>query len=492
VNTGSGESQMQEMGEIPGVIGEPKGRGRARLARELFRGVYRPGQVLKLREIGERYELGEDTLRNAFADLESLGVVKLSENHSATVLSPSLKEMMEAYEIRAELEEITGRTAAAFLEGNTAVLQGEVDAMLAAVRSDDLDAYAEHDIKFHRIILEASQNGILRQVWDTLAIDLLMRAAIPRVTRDLYDTAESHRPIAKALEEGRGREAGLLLRNHVETVLEYLKRSEPDSGVQRTFRRDLEAAKEVQQAFFPRQTMSIPCTSCETFYQPARGIGGDYYDLLSLQKGRWGIAIGDVSGKGIGAALIMASLQASLKFQALQPHLKLSTLIGDVNRLVYGSSPKNIFATLFYAEYEPAKRLLHYVNAGHNPPLILRPNNGSCEIFQLPSTGIPVGISADSQFASTTFQFEIDDVLIAYTDGITETENRQHELWGQQRLVALLKSCSRKSPTEIINAILDQVSTFANGEPQRDDVTVLVMRVEAGCDDLAVSAEPNG
>ncbi len=483
VNTGFTESRLQETNGIAGVIGQPNGRGRARLARELFTGVYRPGHVLKLREIGERYELGEDTLLNAFADLESLGVVKLSENRFATVLSPSLKEMLEAYEIRADLEEIAGRTAAAFLEGNTADLQGEVDAMLAAVRGDDLDAYAEHDIKFHRIILEASHNGVLRRVWDTLAIDLCMRAAIPKVTRDLYDSAESHRPIANALEEGRGREAGLLLRNHVETILEYLKRSESESGVQRTFRRDLEDAKEVQQAFFPQQTVSIPCISCETFYQPARGIGGDYYDLLSLQSGRWGIAIGDVSGKGIGAALIMASLQASLKFRALQPHLKLSTLIGDVNQSVYESSPKNIFATLFYAEYEPAKRMLNYVNAGHNPPLVLRPKDGSCEIFRLPSTGIPVGISADPQFASAVFQFEIDDVLVAYTDGITEAENRQHELWGQQRLEALLKSCSRKSPTEIINTILEQVSTFANGQPQRDDVTLLVMRVEAGCDD---------
>ena len=488
MNTGHAGPRMHEMDGISGVIGQQKGRGRARLARELFSGFYRPGQVLTLHEIGEMYELGEGAVLNAFADLESLGVVKLLGNHSATVLSPSLKEMLEAYEIRAGLEEIAGRTAAAFLEGNTADLHGEVDAMLAAVRNDDLDAYAEHDIKFHRIILEASQNGVLRRVWDTLAIDLRMRAAIPRVTRDLLDGAESHRPIAKALEEGRGREAGLLLRNHVETILEYLKRSESDSRIQGASRKDLEAAKEVQRAFLPGQTISIPGISCETFYQPARGIGGDYYDLLALQRGRWGIAIGDVSGKGIGAALIMASLQASLKFQTLQPHLKLSTLIGDVNRLVYESSPTNIFATLFYAEYEPAKRLLNYVNAGHNAPLILRPKNGSCEIFQLHSTSIPVGIFADSRFASTTFQFEIDDVLIAYTDGITEAENRQHELWGEQSLEALLRSCSRKSPKEIINAILDQVSTFANGEPQRDDVTVLVMRVEAGRDDLAVNA----
>src|ERR1700675_1700126 len=93
--------------------------------------------------------------------------------------------------------------------------------------------------------------------------------------------------LLRIVESPRGREAGLLLRNYVETVLEYLKRSESDSGVQRTFRRDLEAAKEVQQAFFPEQTMSIPCVSRETFYQPARGIGGDYYDLLAVQRGRW-------------------------------------------------------------------------------------------------------------------------------------------------------------------------------------------------------------
>src|SRR5262249_45693166 len=96
-----------------------------------------------------------------------------------------------------------------------------------------------------------------------------------------------------------------------------------------------------------------PCLSSETFYQPARGIGGDYYDFLSLSGGRWGIAIGDVSGKGIGAALLMASLQASLRAQVLHSHLDLTALIRDVNSLVYESSPTGFFASLFYAEYEP-------------------------------------------------------------------------------------------------------------------------------------------
>ena len=265
--------------------------------------------------------------------------------------------------------------------------------------------------------------------------------------------------------------------------MEHLKKTESDSGFRLAMRRDLAGAKDVQQAFFPPENLSIPCMACQTFYQPAHEIGGDYYDFLSLQGGRWGIAIGDVSGKGISAALIMASLQASLRAQALHPHLHLSTLIGSVNRLVYESSPTHLFASLFYSEYEPATRMLKFVNAGHNPPIVVRPRNGLCEISYLNSTGVPVGISADSQFASGTFQFEVDDLLIAYTDGITETENDHGEPWGQQRLENLLRSYSRKTPEQIVKGILDQVSMFANGQPQQDDMTLVVMGVQRGCDD---------
>jgi sigma-B regulation protein RsbU (phosphoserine phosphatase) len=280
------------------------------------------------------------------------------------------------------------------------------------------------------------------------ANDLRIRGEIGRVAKDIPEVVESHQPIVG----------------------------------QRALRRDLESAKDVQEAFFPPRTLSIPCISCETFYQPAHGIGGDYYDLLSLPGDRWGIAIGDVSGKGIGAALLMASLQASLRAQALHPHLDLSTLIGDVNRLVYDSSPAHLFASLFYAEYQPSKRILKYVNAGHNPPLVLRWRNGSCDMYRLDSGGIPVGIDANSEFSCTTFQFEIGDVLVAYTDGITEAENRDGELWGVQRFENLLRSCSGETSERIIECTLDEVSAFANGQPQRDDVTLVVMSVQEGCD----------
>jgi serine phosphatase RsbU (regulator of sigma subunit) len=401
--------------------------------------------------------------------------------------SPSLPKRQryargEAYEIRAGIEEIAGRTAAEALKGNTGELQKELEAMRVALSTGDLDGCAEHDVNFHKAILQSSGNRNLLRVWEALVFDVRIRISISKVSKDLLEVVESHQPIVDALRNGRAREASLLLRNHVETFAEYLKKSDSDSGVHRAFRKDMEGAKDVQQAFFPPQSFSIPCLSCETFYQPARGIGGDYYDFLSMSGGRWGIAIGDVSGKGIGAALLMASLQASLRAQALHPHLDLTALIGDVNRLVYESSPTTFFASLFYAEYKPATRMLQYVNAGHNPPIILRPQMESCELFYLRAQAVPIGMFVDTQFAATKFQLAKDDILVAYTDGITEAANASGELWGLERLERLLRSCSRMAPNEIVERILAEVSEFANGEPQHDDVTLVVMKVQEGCE----------
>lgn len=460
----------------------PIGAGCVGLTRELFGGRYRPGQLLQLREIALKYELNEDLVLKTFAEFQALGMVTLSGNFSAVVQSPNPKEMQAAYEIRAALEEIAGRAAAPVLKGDTAALRNEFSAMRVAVNDGNLDAIVEHDIKFHRIILKASDNEPLSRVWDTLAIDLRIRAVAAKVLKDHLDVVESYQSIVDALENGRGREAGALLRNHVETMAEYLRKSQSDSGTIRAFRRDVQSAKDVQQAFFPPKSLSIPCLSCETFYQPAREIGGDYYDFLALPGGQWGIAIGDVSGKGVGAALVMASLQASLRAQAMHSHSNLSDLIGGVNRLVVGSSPTHFFASLFYAEYEPATRVLKYVNAGHNPPLVVRFQDSSCEVFQLNSKAIPVGIAADAQFGSTVFQLQTGDLLVAYTDGITEAENRSGEQWGQRRLEAAL--CSRRGATseQVIESILDQISSFTSGQPQRDDMTLVVMSVQEGCD----------
>jgi len=209
---------------LPGLV-------RARLARELFRGRFRPRQSVQLREIAAEYQLDHESVLKTFAEFQALGMVTLSGNLSAIVRSPDPQETREAYQIRATIEEIAGRTAASVLKGYTGELRSQLSLMGAAAADDDLNAFAEHDVEFHRDIVKASQNDVLLRVWDALAVDLRVRAVIRKLSKHLPKVAESHQQIINAIEMGRGEEAGLLLWSHVEASLAYLTRNELNSGV---------------------------------------------------------------------------------------------------------------------------------------------------------------------------------------------------------------------------------------------------------------------
>lgn len=241
---------------------------------------------------------------------------------------------------------------------------------------------------------------------------------------------------------------------------------------------ELQLASEVQKASFPQQPPAIPGLTCTSFYEPARTVGGDYYDFLPLRDGAWGIAIGDVSGKGVGAALVMASLQASLRAQTLYARSKIENLIGNVNKLFYKSSPEAFFASIFYAEYHPESRILKYVNAGHNPPIVLRRSLDRSEVVPLEAGNIPVGVFEDFQYSSKIFQLETGDVLVAYTDGITDSENLTGDPFGCERLERILCGCNGRDPHEILQHILDELSSHSAGSSQADDMTLLVMQVQ--------------
>jgi DNA-binding GntR family transcriptional regulator len=194
---------------------------RARLVRDLFNGGCSAGEWVKIYEIASQYQLDESSVIEILRELQILGMVSISKNGSAVFHLPNPKKTQEAYQIRAVLEEVGGRAAARSLKGNTSALQREIDTMHAAVGRLDLDSFVEHDIALHRIILQASQNEVLLRVWESLAIDLRTRGVIKKLSRNLPEVVESHQPIVAALEKGQGREAGLLLRNHVETLLEF-------------------------------------------------------------------------------------------------------------------------------------------------------------------------------------------------------------------------------------------------------------------------------
>jgi serine phosphatase RsbU (regulator of sigma subunit) len=202
----------------------------------------------------------------------------------------------------------------------------------------------------------------------------------------------------------------------------------------------------------------------------ARVVGGDYYDFLSLGPGRLGIVLADISGKGIAAALLMANLQANLRSQyavALEdPH----RLLQSVNRLFYENTPEDRYATLFFADYDDASRRLRYSNCGHKPPLQLR---GNGEIERLGATGTVLGLFKNWECAVEEVSLRPGDVLLIYTDGITEAPNLAGEEFGESRLVEILRAHPQLPVQALLSLILAAVQEFS-GASQADDLTLLI------------------
>jgi sigma-B regulation protein RsbU (phosphoserine phosphatase) len=247
-----------------------------------------------------------------------------------------------------------------------------------------------------------------------------------------------------------------------------------DAAAQReVMNRELEIAREVQERLFPQKFPSIAGADCAGYCRPARGVGGDYYDFIDLPSGKIGIAIGDVSGKGIAAALLMASLQASLRGQAMAGVHDLAELMRNVNKLVYDASQSNRYATFFYGEFDPNSRRLAYVNAGHNAPIVLRGN----EVVRLEASGPVVGLLPGAGYVMDVCQLHPGDVFIGYTDGISEGMNEQDEEWEEERFIAAARACNGAGAREMIEKIFRSSDSFTGAAKQYDDMTLLVMKL---------------
>ncbi len=245
--------------------------------------------------------------------------------------------------------------------------------------------------------------------------------------------------------------------------------------------RELEIAREVQERLFPQEHPPIEGLDYYGACRPALGVGGDYYDFIELPDNKFGIAIGDVSGKGIGASLMMASLQASLRGQAQHYKNDLAELMKQVNALVYEASTSNRYATFFYGRYAPENRMFTYVNAGHNPPFLLRPLSGSAdfEIIRLEEGGAVVGMLPPILINYTYGEVELipGDLLVGFTDGISEAMNPAEEEWGEDRMLEQLKICYDRDAKGILEYIVTQADEFASGAKQHDDMTMIVVKV---------------
>jgi sigma-B regulation protein RsbU (phosphoserine phosphatase) len=242
--------------------------------------------------------------------------------------------------------------------------------------------------------------------------------------------------------------------------------------------REIEIAREVQERLFPQRLPEISGLDYFGRCRTALGVGGDYYDFLALPEGKLGVALGDVSGKGIAAALTMASLQASLRADAMRAGDDIASLIARVNTMVYDASTEDRYATLFYAQFDPATRHLSYVNAGHCPPILLHSAASGGIVERLDQAGgTVVGLLPECAYKQADISLAPCDLLVIYTDGFSEAMNSELEEWGEKRLLEAITSCGGLCAKETIAHVMQAADGFAAGAPQSDDMTLVILRV---------------
>lgn len=268
----------------------------------------------------------------------------------------------------------------------------------------------------------------------------------------------------------------------IETIRDITERREMEGRLARSSA-ELQIAAEIQKNFLPEAIPQIPGLDIAARTVMAKEVGGDFFDVIPyeimvLDKGMVGLLVADVSGKGVPAALFMALSRIVVRVNALW-HRDPAKVIYSSNNTITQDSRSGMFVTLFYGMLREKDRSFTYVNAGHNPPVLFRGYDGTVE--KLMPTGIVLGALENREYNSRRVTIETGDVLVMYTDGVTEATNCQEELFGENRLIEIIRNNARFPAQVILEQILSSVKEFAGDMPQFDDITLLVIKgPEAG------------
>jgi len=253
--------------------------------------------------------------------------------------------------------------------------------------------------------------------------------------------------------------------------IEHARLSEVEE-MERRMARDLEQAAEIQRTSLPSGAPKVAGVDLAGYNAPCRTVGGDYYDFFTYPNGRVAMVLGDVSGKGMPASLMMMGLQERVQVLADEPQ-NLAAFMNRLNKITCQKCPSNRFITFFFCVLDPATGELGYCSAGHNPPVIVR---ASGAVESLDGGGPPLGILSIANYSEYRAKVDAGDLLAIYSDGVTEANNAKEEEFGEDRFVAVLAANRAKSAAEIVAAVNEALTEFAAGSPPADDITLIVAR----------------
>lgn len=238
---------------------------------------------------------------------------------------------------------------------------------------------------------------------------------------------------------------------------------------------EIAVAQQVQTSLIPEEEPEIEGWEIAGYWKPARMVSGDFYDFIQREEDKLGIVVADVVDKGVAAAFFMAYSRSVLRASLMNTTRSAALCICDMNRVIYADAAYGMFVTLAYLEIEPDGDVLTYVNAGHNPPYLIQPGKGTIE--PLTRTGKLIGVLDDIDYDEETRQMEVGDMVVAYTDGITEAANGELEEFGDKRLLAILEKVDKgTSASKMLHMILDAVDDFVGEDKQSDDITLVVVK----------------
>jgi sigma-B regulation protein RsbU (phosphoserine phosphatase) len=240
---------------------------------------------------------------------------------------------------------------------------------------------------------------------------------------------------------------------------------------------DLGSAREIQSRFFPSYLPHVDGLAYHGECRPVGNVGGDFFDFVPLPENRLAVSVGDVSGHGIGAAIMMSGLQLFLRDLTALGRDEIGGMVRELNRAVYQTSSDNVYATLFYAHADPLRRQLHYVSAGHEPALLIR--TCTARVHRLESTGTVLGLTDRTAYGRRTLQIDPGDLLVAFTDGITESLDSKGRELREIGVLEIAQKYSDARPADLVARILDASARHAAPSGDR---TVVVVRVTTGVD----------
>lgn len=235
---------------------------------------------------------------------------------------------------------------------------------------------------------------------------------------------------------------------------------------------EMKVATQIQNNLLPDRNPDIPGYEMVAFNVPAKEVGGDYYDFIDIDENTVGFCIGDITGKGMPAALLMAGLQASLRSQVLI-HKETNKCVENINKLLYRNTEATKFATLFYGVLDREEHQIRYCNAGHDQPLVFKANKLHSK---LDVTGMLLGVVDETLYECKSISLEPDDIVVIFTDGITEAMNKDLVEFGLDRTVAVIENYAEESAEVILQQIYKQVISHSDGYQQSDDITIMVIK----------------